>query len=131
MLDISTIDVLAIILIAIAVIKIIVFLYKPSIWFNIIENIYKAPLVVSVVGSICSVTTLYLLIKSGITIVEILAVSLFLMLLMITGCANYADQIVGWAKGQNIAFMIKRLWIYSLAWVLLIIWGILELTVIG
>ena len=83
MLDISTIDVLAIILIAIAVIKIIVFLYKPSIWFNIIENIYKAPLVVSVVGSICSVTTLYLLIKSGITIVEILAVSLFLMLLML------------------------------------------------
>ena len=88
---------------------------------------YSAPLLVSVISSISYVTVLYLLIRSGISIVEILAVSLFFTLLMLTGFANYADQIAGWAKGQDVVFMVKRLWIYSLAWVLLIVWGAIEL----
>jgi hypothetical protein len=123
----SAIEILASILIAIAVIKIIIFLFKPELWFNFIEKVYFSPFLVSVLGLFASVTVLYLLVSSGITIIEILAVSLFIVLLMMTGLANYADEIVKWAKGQSFTFMMKRLWLYSLTWILLIAWGAREL----
>ena len=123
----SAIETLALILITLAIIKIVIFLYNPKLWFNFIEKIYSAPSLVSALGFVASLVVLYLLINAGITITEILAVSLFIVLLMVTGLANYADEIMGWVRGQDFVLMMKRLWLYSIAWILLIAWGVREL----
>ena len=123
----NAVEILALILIAIAVIKLAVFIYNPELWFNFIEKIYSVPQLISIVGFFSSIVVLYFLINAGITIVEILAVSLFIALLMVTGLANYADQIVGWVKEQDIVLMMKRVWLYSIAWLFMIVWGIREL----
>ena len=125
--NLNSIEILATILIAVGVIKIIIFLINPKIWFNFIEKIYSAPLLVSIMGLIASLVVLYFLISSGITITEILAVSLFVVLLILTGIANYADEIIAWINGQDFIFMMKRLWLYSMVWLLLITWGINEI----
>ena len=122
--EFNTIQILAFILIVIVAVKITIILIDPNIWYRFIEKLYTVPQLVSIVGLVLSILVLYFLINAGISIVEILAVCLFIALLMLTGLANYADQIIGWAKEQDITYMLKRLWIYTLVWVLLIAWGI-------
>ena len=120
----TAIEILALILIVIVAIKVIIILINPNLWYRFVEKLYVVPQLISIVGLILSVLVLYFIINAGISIVEILAVCLFVALLMLTGLANYADDIIGWAKEQDVVFMVKRLWIYTLVWVLLIAWGI-------
>ena len=125
--EFGAIEIFAIIVIAIAVIKIIIILVNPTLWLDIVEKIYIKPEFVSIFSLILAALVLYFIINAGISIVEILAVCLFIALLMLTGTANYADEIMGWAREQNIIFMVKRLWLYTLVWVILLAWGIKEL----
>ncbi len=127
MMNFNAIEILAIILIAIAVIKLVIFLINPMLWIDFIEKMYSAPQLISYIGLAASLVVLYFLINSGLSIIEILAVSLFIMLLMLTGLANYAEDVIAWIREQDIMAMIKNLWIYTIAWVLLIVWGIREL----
>ena len=124
---IAPLEILALILIVLALIKIAFLLVNPQSWYKIVQLMYKKPFAVSVISAALSGIVLVILIKEGVTIVEILAVSLFISLLMVAGLANYADQIVGWAKEQDVLFIFKRLWVYSIVWLLLIAWGIGEL----
>ena len=82
---------------------------------------------VSAIGVFLSIAVLYFLISAGITIIDILAVCLFFSLLLITGLANYAEGIIEWVREQEIEFLVKRLWIYTIAWVLLVVWGVYAL----
>ena len=120
----TAIEILALILIIIVAIKVIIILINPNLWYRFVEKLYVIPQLISIVGLILSVLVLYFIINAGISIVEILAVCLFVALLMLTGLANYADDIIGWAKEQDVVLMVKKLWIYTLVWVLLIAWGI-------
>ncbi len=123
----GTLEILALILIAITVIKLIVFLINPQLWYRFVEKLYVKPQLVSVVALLLAALVLYFLVVSGVTIVEILAVCLFVVLLMAIGIAKYADKIIGWAKEQDIVFIIKELWLYTLVWILLLAWGIQQI----
>lgn len=122
--NLSSIEVLATILIVIAVAKIIMMILSPQNWLNLVGKIYTIPALVTIVGFSLSVLVLYFIINSGISIIEILAVCLFIVLLMMTGLANYADELILWIKNQEFVQMIKKLWLYSAVWLFLIIWGI-------
>ncbi len=121
--DLNSIEILAAILIIIAIVKVVVMILNPQAWLNLIERVYTIPSVISVIGFLLSVLVLYFIINSGITIVEILAVCLFIALLMITGLANYADEVIVWIRGQNIVNVVKQIWLYSAMWLFLIVWG--------
>ena len=123
----GTLEILALILIAITVIKLIVFLINPQLWYSFVKKLYVKPQLVSVVALLLAALVLYFLIISGVTIVEILAVCLFVVLLMAVGIAKYADEIIGWAKKQDIVFIVKELWLYTLVWILLMAWGIQQI----
>lgn len=123
----GTLEILALILIAITVIKLIVFLISPQLWYRFVEKLYIKPQLVSVVALLLAALVLYFLVVSGVTIVEILAVCLFVVLLMAIGIAKYADKIIGWAKEQDIVFIVKELWLYTLVWILLLAWGIQQI----
>ncbi|MFK8027788.1 MAG: hypothetical protein AB8C40_06970 [Gammaproteobacteria bacterium] len=123
----NAIDILASILIVIALVKIIILVINPNAWGGLLSKIYTIPGVISVVGFLLSVLTLYFILNAGISIIEILAVCLFIALLMLTGLANYSEEFIVWLDRQNIIKMVKRLWLYSSIWLVLIIWGIYAL----
>ena len=124
---IGTLEILALILISIAVIKVVVLFFKPQLWFDFLKKMYVKPELTSIIALVLGIIVLYLLIISGVTIVEILAVCLFIGLLMATGFSKYADQIIGWAKEQEVVSIVRKLWLYTLAWLFLLAWGVGEI----
>ena len=123
----NTLEIFALIIVAIALVKIIVLLYKPELWFSMVGKLYVIPELASVIALVASGIVLYFLINAGLTIVEILAVSLFIALLIMVGMANYANELVVWFKQQDMTLMIRRTWIYIVAWVVLLGWGVKEI----
>jgi hypothetical protein len=123
----GTLEILSLMLITIAIIKVIVFIVNPSFWYSFVEKLYARPRVTSIVSLLLAGLVLYLLIISGVTVTEILAVSLFIMLLIVTGIAKYADIIIAWSREQGIVFIVKELWLYTLVWLLLLAWGVGEI----
>ena len=96
-------------------------------WFSFIEKLYVKPQITSVIAVLLAGLVLYLLIISGVTIVEILAVCLFIVLLMEIGIAKYSDQIIGWTEEQEIVSFVRKLWLYTMVWLFLLAWGVGEI----
>ena len=117
-------EVLATLLIAFSVIKLAVVLISPQAWLNFAKKIYAKPQVTSAVGLVLAAIVLFILVSSGITIVEILAVTLFVVLLIVIGMARYGEEIIDWAQKQDVKAMLKESWLYTLIWVVLLGWGI-------
>ncbi len=125
--NIGTLEILALILIALAVIKAVIFFVNANYWYSLVEKLYAKPKIISIVALLLAGIVLYFLITSGVTVTEILAVSLFIMLLIATGVAKYAGSLVAWAKQQDMVFILKELWLYVLVWLLLLAWGVGEI----
>ena len=70
---------------------------------------------------------MYFLLASGLNIIQILAVTLFVALLMLSGLAPYITQLIPWVEKQDLRKIMKDTWLYSLVWIGLIIWGAVEL----
>lgn len=123
----GTLEILALILIAIAAIKLIILIINPDIWYIFIEKLYSKPQFISIIALLLAALVLYLIINSGVTIVEILAICLFIALLMMVGIAQYAGEIVNWVREKDHIFIMKELWLYTIVWLLLLIWGVQKL----
>ena len=123
----GTLEILALILIVATAIKLVIFLVNPEWWYSFISGIYSKPPLASFIAFVLAMTVLYLLLASGVTIVEILAVCLFVALLIAVGLSKYADKLIPWVKGKNIVFVLKEIWLYTLVWLLLLAWGVGEI----
>ena len=123
----GTIEILALILIVIAAIKLIFLVVNPDVWYAFIGKIYSKPRLISFIALLLAAYVLYLIINSGVTIVEILAVCLFIALLMTVGVAQYAGEIVNWIREKDHIFIMKELWLYTIVWLLLLVWGVQKL----
>jgi len=123
----ETLEILALILITVTAVKLVIFLINPQVWYSFIRGLYSKPPLASLIAFILAMTVLYFLLISGVTIVEILAVSLFVVLLIATGLAKYADKLILWTKDQGIVFILKEVWLYTLVWLLLLAWGVGEI----
>ena len=123
----NTVEILALILIVVTAIKLIIFLINPKIWYGFIEGVYRAPAIASLIAFVLAAIVLYFLIISGITIVEILAVCLFVALLIAIGFARYADELMAWVRKQEILAILKEVWLYTFVWLLLLAWGVGEI----
>ena len=123
----SIIEYLAAIVIVLVIVKIIVVLLKPKAWLAITKKIYKNPQFTSIVSLLLSGVVLYFLLQSGISILQILAVTLFVSLLMMSGIAPYTQPFINWAEKQDLRQLLKNAWLYSLVWIVLLFWGVVEL----
>ena len=123
----GTLEILALILIVFAAIKLIILVVNPEVWYSFIEKLYSKPQLISIVALLIAAYVLYLIINSGVTIVEILAVCLFIALLMMVGIAQYAGEIVNWIREKDHIFIMKELWLYTIVWLLLLVWGVQKL----
>ena len=119
---------LALIIILFSAIKIVVILAKPSAWADFVKKIWANPMVTSIISLILAAVVLYYLVwVEGLTIVQILAVTAFVALLMAVGIGMYAKEVVGMATRMLKKGILKRAWFYTLLWVALIAWGAYEL----
>jgi len=124
----TSVEIIALVMIVLATIKMIVLLVKPKAWMNFAKQIYSKPNVAKAIGFVLAAIVLYYLIDAGITIVQILAVSVFVALLMMIGLASEASLII-----KKLDALIKKgnlwkdYWFYSLVWIALLAWGVMEL----
>ena len=125
----TSVEIIALILIIASAIKMLVLLVNPKAWMNFAKGIYSKPGAVKFVGLILAVIVFYYLYYvSGITVVQILAVTVFVALLLMIGLADEVDDLMKKYQG-----MIKRgklwqkYWFYTLLWLILLGWGVKEL----
>ncbi len=120
----GTLEILATILIAFSLIKIIIILISPQAWLKFARTIYIRPAITSAVAFMLAAVVLYFLITAGVSIVHILAVTLFIALIIVIGMARYADQLIDWMVGQDLKIILREQWFYMLVWLALLAWGI-------
>lgn len=123
----TPIEIIALIIIIISAIKIIVILANPKSWADVVKKIWANPMITSVISFILAAIVLYYLLQSGLTIVQILAVTLFVALLMAVGIGMYATEMISMATKMLKKGVLKKAWFYTLIWIVLLIWGAKEL----
>jgi len=126
---ISAIEILAGILILFSVVKLLIVLVNVRAWLGFAKRIYAKPAVTSVVALALACLVLYILLKSGLTIVHILAVCVFLALVIMIGVSPYAGRLFEWFETQNLKTVLKEQWLYIVIWFLLLGWGAVEILV--
>ena len=122
--QLDTLKILATIFIALVIIKLIVVSISPKSWFDLARKIYVRPKLTSIIALILALIVLYLILNSWVTIVEILAVTLFLSLLIMVGVAQYANELLQWKSDKDLVKIARDQWLYILIWIVLLIWGI-------
>ena len=120
-------EILAAILILISLTKLVMVFVSPRAWVGFIRRFYGDTRVTSGVSLALAGIVLYLLIRSGLDIVQILAVCLFLCLLIIPAVAPYAPRLYAWVETQDIGQLLKEQWLYVSVWIALLSWGIYTL----
>jgi len=124
----TPVEIIALIVIVISLIKILTLLIKPQSWMNLSKNVYSNPKLTSLIALILAGIVLYYLIQSGITIVQILAVTAFVALLIAIGLASEVEPLMKkYEKMIKKGNLWKEYWLYTLLWVLLMLWGIREI----
>ncbi len=123
----TPIEIIALIVIVLIVIKMLVLLVKPMAWMNLAKGIYKNAIVAQVIGLILAIVVLYYLVNNGVGIVTILAVTAFVALLLMIGLATHVDDfIVKYERQIKAGIMWKENWLYVIIWIALVIWGAYE-----
>ncbi len=124
----TPIETIALIVIIVSAIKILTLLISPKSWLNFAKGFYKKPGVSKIVAFVLALIVLYYLVGAGITIVQILAVTAFVALLLIMGLADEVPYLIkkyeALIKKGNLW---KEYWFYSLVWIILLVWGLKEL----
>ncbi|MBI2103176.1 hypothetical protein HYT55_05010 [Candidatus Woesearchaeota archaeon] len=123
----STTEILATIIIAIAVIKLVVLSISPKAWYSFAGKLYTKPKVTSFIALVLAGIVFYFLQRAGTGIIEVFAVMLFVSLLMVVSLARYVKTIIEFYTKKSKKNLWKEHWLDTLAWIVLLIWGIKEL----
>ncbi len=123
----TAIETIALILIIVTAIKLVVLLINPRSWMNFAKGIYSNPKVVQIVAFILAVIVLYYLIQGGIGIVQIIATTVFIMLLMVIGMAPEVNNMMKNYEKKIKKGIWKQYWFYTLLWVILLVWAVVEI----
>src|SRR5215467_6788648 len=123
------IDLFAALLILLAIVKVIVlFIHTPT-WLNAAKALHANRRVAAIVFYVLAALVLYGLLVSGLTILQILAVALFVALLLLPGFAPYMGEVLHQLERKNFGQIMREQWLYVLVWTLLLVWGASALVV--
>lgn len=119
---------IALIFIIAAAIKTIVILVNPKSWAEVVKKVWANPMLTSIISFVLAVISLYYLIWiESMTIVQILAVTGFVALLMAVGIGAYSHEAVSMATKMLKKGILKKAWFYTIIWIVLLAWGVYEL----
>jgi hypothetical protein len=123
-----SVKILAGLLIALSLAKLAMLFANPRAWIGFAKRLYARPQRIVQVSLALAALTLYLLLQSGLTMAQILAVTLFVALLVAAGFAPYAARLIESFEAQDDPRRaLREQWPYLLAWLLLLGWGACEL----
>ncbi len=123
----TPIEIIALILIVIGVIKMLVLFVKPVAWMNFAKKVYKRPPVVRIVSLILAAIVLWYLLTE-ITIVQIFAVMAFVALLFLIGLAPDINSLMAKYRAQiKRGRLWQENWLYTLIWIVLMVWALVVL----
>ena len=120
-------QVLASILILFSLTKLVVVLVNPRAWIGFAKRLYANPEVTKLGALFVAGIILGLVLRSGLDIVQILAVCLFVVSLIVVGVAPHAPQLFAWVEKEDVEQLIKRQWLYVSVWIALLLWGLYTL----
>ena len=120
----NAIEIIALIIILGGAIKMLVLLVNPKSYFNFAKSFWSSPGLMKIVGLVLGAIILYYLNAAGITIIEILAVTAFVSSLLIIGLASEVEPLLKRYEARiKKGTLWKEFWLYSLIWVILLVWG--------
>ena len=123
----TPIETFALILIIASAVKLVVVIINPKSWLNMVKNIWINITLATIISLVLASIVLYYLLQE-LTIVQILATTLFVALLIAAGMAVYANELMKiFDKALKDKSLIKKSWLYILVWLVLLIWGLKEL----
>ena len=127
----TSVEIIALILIAVVAVKMLVLIMKPMSWMKFAKVIYKKPNVTKFIGAILAGVVLYYLVNpmhGNLSIVQILAVSLFIAMMFVIGLAGDIGPFLKKYDAQiKAGKMWQKHWFYTLLWIALLVWGALVL----
>lgn len=126
----TSIEIIALILIIVSVIKLLVLLISPKSWMGFAKKVWTSPVVAAIVCFLLAALVLYYLVQE-ITIVQILAVMAFMALFIAIGFVGHVkDLFKKYDKKIKTKTLWKNgMWLYALLWLALIVWGAIVLFV--
>jgi len=120
-------EIFAWIVIVITAIKILTILINPAKWVKVVQAVWKNPRIVMPVSLILAALILYNLLKE-ISIVQIFAVMLFIILMSAASMSVYSKEILALAKNVlKDKKVIEKSWLPILIWIILILWVLISL----
>jgi hypothetical protein len=125
------IEVFAAVLILLVVVKLVALSVNAPAWMTAVRALYAKPTLTAIVSYVLAAVVLSGLLASGLTIVQILAVCLFVVLLIVPGFAPYVGEVLRGLEGKTIWQMLREQWLYTLVWITLLGWGLCALVVQG
>lgn len=117
------IEVFAGLLIMLAAVKLILLSINAPAWMTTVRALYARPSLTAIVSYLLAGLVLFGLLKSGLTILQILAVCLFVVLLIVPGFAPYIGEVLRGLEGKTLRQMLREQWLYTLVWLTLLSWG--------
>ena len=121
------IDLFAALLILLAVVKVIMLAVHTPTWLRAAKALYANRTATVIACYVLAAIVFYGLLASGLTIVQILAVSLFVALLLLPGFAPYMGEVLHALEGKTFGQIMREQWLYTLIWTMLLAWGAWEL----
>ena len=123
----TSIEIIALVLLILAAVKMVVLLIKPKAWMDFAKGFWKNKIVFKLVALILAAVVFYYLIQVF-TIVQIFAVMAFVGLLLAIGLADPIKRIIPiYEKQIKSGTLWKENWLYTLIWLALMVWVVIEL----
>ena len=123
----TSLGIIALVLLSLAVIKILVFLINPQAWMNFSKSLFKNKFFFQLVCLILALIVFYYLVHS-LTIIQIFAAIAFVALFIGIGLADSYGKIISiYEKQIKEKSLWKKNWLYILLWLALMVWVFIEL----
>ena len=122
-----TIEFFAWIVVVLSLIKTLIILVNPDKWMKVVEAVWKNSRIVLPVSLILALVVLYNLLKE-ISIIQVFAVILFIMLIFMASFSRYPNEMLALAKkilkDKNV---MKKSWPIIIIWMILVLWVLFSL----
>lgn len=122
----DTIQIFALIVLAMISIKLITIIIKPKAWLNLVDGVWKYPAITMIISLVLAVYV-YIKLMNVITLTEFFATLLLVFLLSVFTLAVYVKEFTEMAHNLLKKGIMKKAWISILIWIILIILGFKEI----
>ncbi|MBW2999020.1 hypothetical protein KY321_05770 [Candidatus Woesearchaeota archaeon] len=118
----TPIEIMALVVVVLGLFKLIVMGINPGSWIHGVESLLKRPKTATIISLVLGAVVLnYLLME--ITIVQVFASIMFVIILGLIGLATFSKEFLDFArKISKEEDLMKRAWLITIIWLALMLW---------